>query len=178
MVEFLSVDIITSGCSVGIRGSWVGEGYMIKVLWVLPTMLFLAGCNSADQISDTVSPTPETILSSLSNSNSKTLNDLMVSEFHVSRFDNTTIYTIEEGYGPDACGSSGCNWTVYVKTGEGPSKKVSENLAYDVNVFRTSEDRFRLVMTSSGLSCENKTNIEQCDRVFEWDGSQLIETRR
>lgn len=178
MVGFLSVDIITSGCSVGVRGSWVDEECMIKILWVLPAMLLLAGCSSGDRISDAVSPTPETILSSLSNSNSKTLNDLMVSEFHVSRFDNTTIYTIEEGYGPESCGSSGCNWTVYVKTGEGPSKKVSENLAYDVNVFRTSEDRFSLVMTSSGLSCENKTNIEHCDRVFDWDGSQLIETRR
>lgn len=149
---------------------------MTNNLLALPiSMLFLASCSLGNGASDPATLSPESVLSSLSNANSNSLNELMVSEFRASRSGDTTIYTIEEGYGPEACGSSGCNWSVYVKIGGGSSKRVFEGLAYDANVFPIEEDRFRIVLTSSGLSCKNKTNIEHCDRAFEWDGQRLIE---
>lgn len=149
---------------------------MMNNLLALPvSMLCLASCSLGSEASDPATLSPEAVLSSLSNANSKSLNEMMVSEFRASRFGDTTVYTIEEGYGPEACGSSGCNWSVYVKIGDGASKRVFEGLAYNANVFRIEEDRFRIVLTSSGLSCKNKTNIEHCDRAFEWDGHRLIE---
>ena len=149
---------------------------MNNLLALTVSMLCLASCSLDSVASDPATLSPEAVLSSLSNANSKSLNELMVSEFRASRSGDTTIYTIEEGYGPEACGSSGCNWSVYVKIGNDASKRVFEGLAYDTNVFRIEEDRFRIVLTSSGLSCKNKTNIEHCGRVFEWDGQRLIET--